>query len=143
MDPTVGVSQPLTWRWKQIQFRSAVCSLEDRLCGLVVSVPGYRSRGPGFDTRLYQIFWDVVDLEQGPLSLVRIIEKLLNGKVAAPVQKTEINGRGDPLRWPRDTLYPLKLALTSPTSGGRSVGIVRLGTKAREFVFVSFLFCVL
>jgi hypothetical protein len=29
-----------------------------------------------------------------------------------------------------DTLYPLKLALTSPTSGGRSVGIVRLRTKS-------------
>jgi hypothetical protein len=36
-----------------------------------------------------------------------------------------INGRGDSLRWPRDTLYPLNWALTSPTSGGRSVGIVR------------------
>jgi hypothetical protein len=46
-------------------------------------------------------------------------------------KKTEINGRGDSLRWPRDTLYPL--ALTSPTSGGRSVGIVRWGTKAPEF----------
>jgi hypothetical protein len=33
-------------------------------------------------------------------------------------------GRGDPLRWPRDTPYPRKLALTSATSGGRSVGIV-------------------
>jgi hypothetical protein len=33
------------------------------------------------------------------------------------------------LRWPRDTLYPQKLALTSPTSGGRSVGRVRLWTK--------------
>jgi hypothetical protein len=39
-----------------------------------------------------------------------------------PVKKTEINGHGDPLLWPRDTLYPQKLALTSPTSGGRSVG---------------------
>jgi hypothetical protein len=48
----------------------------------------------------------------------------LNRKVAAPVQKTEINGRDDSLRCPRDTLYLLKLALTSPTSGGRSVGIV-------------------
>jgi hypothetical protein len=37
------------------------------------------------------------------------------------------------LRWPRDTLYPLKLALTSPTSGGRSVGIVRWRTIAPEF----------
>jgi hypothetical protein len=42
---------------------------------------------------------------------------------------TEINGRGNPLRWPRDTLYPQMLALTSPTSGCRSVGIVRLWTK--------------
>jgi hypothetical protein len=39
-------------------------------------------------------------------------------------------GRRDPLRWPRDTLYPQKLVLTSPTSGGRSVGIVRLRTKS-------------
>ena len=54
-------------------------------------------------------------------------------KVATPVQKTEINGRGDPLRWPRDTFYPQKLALTSPTGGGRSVGIVRSRTKATEF----------
>jgi hypothetical protein len=47
-----------------------------------------------------------------------------------PVLKTEINGRGDPLRWPRDTLYPQKLALASLTSGGRSVGIVRLRTTS-------------
>ena len=30
------------------------------------------------------------------------------------------------------TLYPQKLALTSPTGGGRSVGIVRSRTKATE-----------
>jgi hypothetical protein len=28
----------------------------DRLCGLVVRVPGYRSRGPGFDSRRYVNF---------------------------------------------------------------------------------------
>jgi hypothetical protein len=33
------------------------------------------------------------------------------------------------------TLYPQKLALTSRTSGGRSVGIVCLRTKATEFSF--------
>jgi hypothetical protein len=43
---------------------------------------------------------------------------------------------GDPLRWPRDILYPQKLALTSPTSGGRSVGIVRLRTKSTQFSLV-------
>jgi hypothetical protein len=46
------------------------------------------------------------------------------------------------LRWPRNTLYPQRLALTSPTSGGRSVGIVRLRTTTTElsfFFFFSFL----
>jgi len=33
-------------------------------------------------------------------------------------------------------LYPQKLALTSPTDGGRSVGIVRVRTKATEFSLV-------
>jgi hypothetical protein len=42
-----------------------------------VRVPGYRSRGPGFDSRRYQIFWEVVGLERGSLSLVKIIEELL------------------------------------------------------------------
>ena len=32
-------------------------------------------------------------------------------------------------------LYPQKLALISPTGGGRSIGIVRSRTKATEFSF--------
>jgi hypothetical protein len=47
-------------------------------------------------------------------------------------------GRRDPSRSPRGTLYPQKFALTSPTSGVRSVGIVRSRTQATEFVFVLF-----
>jgi hypothetical protein len=35
----------------------------------------------------------------------------LEEKAAAPVYKTEINDRGNPLRSPRDTLYPQNLAL--------------------------------
>jgi hypothetical protein len=77
----------------------------------------------------YQIFWEVVGLERSPLSLVRIIEKLLEWKSSGSDQENRFNDLGDPLRWPRDTLYRQKLALTSPTSGGRSVGIVRLRTK--------------
>ena len=34
-------------------------------------------------------------------------------------------------------IYPQKLALTSPTGGGRSVGIVRVRTKATEFSFLA------
>jgi hypothetical protein len=45
-----------------------------RLSGLVVRVPGWRHRGPGFDSLRYQIFWVAVDLEE-----------LLERKVAAPV----------------------------------------------------------
>jgi hypothetical protein len=36
----------------------------DRLCGLVVKVPGNRSRGLGFDSRRYQMFWEVVGSTQ-------------------------------------------------------------------------------
>jgi hypothetical protein len=42
------------------------------------------------------------------------------------------SGCRDPLRWPRDPLYPQKLALTSPTCVSRSVGIVRLRIKGRR-----------
>jgi hypothetical protein len=37
---------------------------------------------------------------------------------------------------PRGTLYPQKLAITSPTSGGRSVGIVRTRAQTMEFFFL-------
>jgi hypothetical protein len=100
----------------------------------VVRVPGYRSWGPGFESRRYQIFWEVVGLERGPLSLVRTTEELLEWKVAAPGLENRDYGRGDPLRWPRDTLYRLKLALTSPAGCGRSVGIIRSRTKTTEIL---------
>jgi hypothetical protein len=96
-------------------------------CGIVIRVAAYRSRGPVFDFRRYHIFWKVVSLERGPLGLMRIIEELFQGNGSSGLENR------DPLRWPRDTLYPQKLALTSPTSGGRSVGIVRFRTKTTEF----------
>jgi hypothetical protein len=92
----------------------------DRLCGLVVRVSGYRSRGPGSIPARYPIFWEVVDPERGPLSLVSTIEKLLERKSSGSCLETWKYSRRDPSSWPRDTLYPQKLALTSPT-GARSV----------------------
>jgi hypothetical protein len=73
-------------------------SQRDRLCGLVVRVSGYRSRGPGFDSQRFQIFLEAAGLERDPLSLVRTTEELHEGKVAAPVYRTKINDRGNPLR---------------------------------------------
>jgi hypothetical protein len=52
----------------------------DPLCGLVVRVPGYCSRDSLFDSRHYQIFGEVMGLERDPLSLVSIIEELLEWK---------------------------------------------------------------
>jgi hypothetical protein len=58
-------------------------SFNDRLCGLVVRVRGYRSRGPGsFPGATIK---KVVDLERGPFSLVSTTKELLDRKVAAPV----------------------------------------------------------
>jgi hypothetical protein len=91
----------------------------------------------GLDFRRYQIFWQVVGLERGPLSLVSTIEELLERKSSGSGVESREYGLGDPLRWQRGTFYPQKLALTSPTNGGRSVGIVRLQNKTKE-VFFSF-----
>jgi hypothetical protein len=63
-----------------------------QLCDLVVRVPCYRSRDPGFDFRRYQIFWEVVGLERGPLSLVGITKKGFEWKVTAPGLEVRVPG---------------------------------------------------
>jgi hypothetical protein len=75
-------------------------------------------------------------LERGSLSLMSTIKELLERNSSCSGIENQEYVRGDPLRWPRDTLYPQKLALTSPTIGGRSVGKVRLRTMATEFVLL-------
>jgi hypothetical protein len=100
----------------------------------VVRFPGYISRGPGFDYRRYQIFWEVLGLEQGPLSLMSTTEELHGRNINSSGLENRENVREDALHWPRDTLYLQKLALTTPTCGDRSVGIARLWTKTTEFV---------
>jgi hypothetical protein len=64
---------------------------------------------------------------------VRTTEELLGRNSSGFGLENREYVRGGPLRWPRNNLYPQKLALTSPTSGGRSVGRVLLLTKATEF----------
>jgi hypothetical protein len=79
-----------------------------------------------------------VSLERGPLSLVRIIEELLEWKSSGSGLENRV------LRpWGSVALttqhHPQKLAPTSPTSGGRSVGIVRLRTKSHGVFIVNIL----
>jgi hypothetical protein len=76
-----------------------------------------------------------VGLERGPLSLVSTTEVLLDRKVVAPVQKTENTAVGIRHSDHVALSVPKKLAITSPTSGGRSVGIVRSRTQTMEFRF--------
>jgi hypothetical protein len=91
--PTVQMPLTLKSVWKDLRHRRRAsligfhfvvvlkcrkaCMRSDHLCGLVVRVPGYRSRGPEFDSRHYQIFVEVMGLERGPLSLVSVTEELL------------------------------------------------------------------
>jgi hypothetical protein len=74
-----------------------------------------------------------VGLERGPFSFVSTTEELLGRKNSGSGLENREYGRRDPLCWPRNTLYPQNLALTSPTSGGSSVGTVRSRTQATEF----------
>jgi hypothetical protein len=70
-----------------------------------------------------------------PLGLVSTIEELLGTKSSgSDLERLEYVCR-DPLRWPRGTLYPQKLAPISPTSSSRSIGIVRSRTQPKELQF--------
>jgi hypothetical protein len=84
----------------------------------------------GFDSRCYKIFWEVAGLERGPLNLASTAEELLEIKSSGSGLEIRGHGRGDPPRCLRDTVYPQKLALTSPKNGGHLVGIVRSRTQS-------------
>jgi hypothetical protein len=90
-----------------------------------------------FYSRRYQIFWEAVSLKLGPLSLVSKIEELLGRNSSGSSLESLEYGHRDPLRWQSDTLYPQKLALTSPTSGDSSVGVVLSRTQATVFLFLT------
>jgi hypothetical protein len=75
----------------------------------------------------------VVGLERGPLILVSITEELLDREVAAPVYKSENTAVG--IRH-ADHVAPSvhkKLAITSPSSVGRSIGIVHSWNETTNF----------
>jgi hypothetical protein len=109
------------------------------ICYVEESRPPLWSSGPtswvliqrsGFNSRRYQIFWEVVGL-----SHVSTIEELLERKSSGSGLEIREYGSRDPSRWPRGTFYPPNLALNSPSSGGSSVGIVPSRTQATEFSF--------
>jgi hypothetical protein len=115
-----GICAGVCWK-KKLHGLSLQANYTDNLYGPVVRVSCHRSRGsrvPRFNSRRYQIFWEVVGLERGT------IEDLLWRNSSGFGLENRAYDRGDPLRWPRDILYSQKLALTSSACGGCSVGIV-------------------
>jgi hypothetical protein len=57
----------------------------------------------GFDSRSYQITWEVVGLERSPLSLVSTNEELLGRKSSGSGLEIREYGHRDPPCWLRDT----------------------------------------
>jgi hypothetical protein len=73
-----------------------------------------------------------VGLERGPLSLVSTTEELLRRKSSGSgleIREYGLRGSVTLTTW---HLYPQKLALVSPISADRLVGIVRSLTQATE-----------
>jgi hypothetical protein len=96
---------------------------------------------PGFDSRSFQIFWEVVGLERGPPSLMGTIEELLGRKSRGSGLENREYGRADLSRWPRGILYPQKLALISPTAAvARSVQFAR-GVRQQLIFLCRNIFC--
>jgi hypothetical protein len=92
-----------------------------------------------------------LELDWCPISCRHLLKSLPFGMFVPPIVwpftegltyaygiETREYGRRDPSRWPRGILYPQKLALSWPTSGGHSDGIVRSRTQATEYSFSYF-----
>jgi hypothetical protein len=103
-----------------------------RSSGLVVRVLGYRSGGPASipgTTRKKSSGSGTGSTQPRQYSWWATWKK----SSGSCLEIGEYNRR-DTSRWPRGTLYPQKLAITSPISGSRSVGVVRSRTQTMGFV---------
>jgi hypothetical protein len=98
-------------------------------CGLVIRISSYRSRGPLRFPALPYILRSI-GTGTGSTQPLEYNWGATWKKSSGPGLENREYGRRYPSRWPRGTLYPQKLAINSPTSGGRSVGIVRSRTQA-------------
>jgi hypothetical protein len=107
-------------RLRNVLFFQNTSQWTDRLCDLVVTVSGYRSKGPGFDSRPYRIFWEVGGLERIPLNLVRTTEELLEWKSSGSGLENRDQRPWEFFRWPRNTL-PAKVG-TNFADKRRSLG---------------------
>jgi hypothetical protein len=86
-----------------------------------------------FDSRRYQIFWEVVELQRGWLGLVSTNEELRGRNISGSgLENRDYGSREFAALTTRQPSIREKLIL--PTIGGRLVGIVRSRTKATELL---------
>jgi hypothetical protein len=124
----------------------------------VIRVPGYRFRDPGsisganshgvflywltaiksqYYCTAFAIQWMRTETMSGSMTVVHSVSKCYI-YIYIYIMKCYLynsNKLNTNIYITRGTLYPQKLTITSPTSGGRSVGIVRSRTQTMEFSF--------
>jgi hypothetical protein len=81
----------------------------------------FRLQRPGFDSRRYQVFWEVLGLERGPLSLESTIEELLERKSSGSGLENREYGRRDPYSDHAAPSIRKKLELLPQAAVARSV----------------------
>ena len=111
-----------------------------------IFIYSYRYRGPGFDSRHCQIFLSSSGSETGSTQPREPPEvnwgaTWIKKSSGSRSRKQSLTAVGTCCADHATPLYPQKLALTSPTGGGRSVGIVRSRTKATEFFMYIYIYC--
>jgi hypothetical protein len=95
---------------------------------------GYRSRGPGFDSPALPDFLRGSGSGTGS---TQPREELLGRNSSSSGQENREYDRGDPLRWPLNTLYPQKLVLLRQEAAVTRSAYFASGRKPRSFFFSS------
>jgi hypothetical protein len=98
LQPVCSVVTPYRLGDTYKRFRVICCLDIQDICSVINNLwPSLwcRFRGPEFNSRRYQIFKEIVGLERGPLSLVRITEELLEWKtIGSGSRKPKLAGVG-------------------------------------------------